>query len=197
MKVELRQRDRRALILLGLAVVVYLGVTQAVLPAYDYLKVASATAAEKEDQLRKYRRALERKGRYEQLAPAARAQVDAAESILIRGDNASLASAELQSLIEEIAKGAEVNVSQRSVTPPRKVDEFYNEITMSLVFDATPAQVLGFLSGIRTSPKFLTLKNVQISPTQPLTEAPKTGEFRKTVRVNVMVAGLLAPAKAG
>ena len=100
-----------------------------------------------------------------------------------------------QSLVEEIAKNANLTLSQRSVAAPKKIDDFYNEMTMGLVFEATPSQLLGFLSGLRSAPKYLTLKTLQISPTQPLTEAPKSGEFQKIVRVNVTVGGLLTTVK--
>jgi hypothetical protein len=197
MKIELRQRDKRALLLLAGALAMYLVVMEAALPIYDYLSAAPAIVQEKSEQLQKYRRALNRKGRYQQLIPAARAQATTAERILIQGDTASSASTELQGLIETIAKDANINLAQRSVSGPKKVDEFYNEVSMALVFEATPSQLVTFLTGIRTSPKFLTVRTLQMTPVQQPTEAPKTGEFRKTVRVSATVSALLTPVKAG
>ena len=198
MKIEIRSRDRRALSLLGIAAALYVASSYIAFPVYDRLKLASNVAAEKEDQLRKYRRALIRKDRYAQLIPAAKAQVAAAESGLIRGDNPSLAAAELQALMEEIAKKSDVAVSQRSVLPPKKIDEFYNELPMSLAFDANPGQLVNLLTNIRLAPKFLTLKTMQVSAAQPITEMPKTGEYRKILHVNLTVTAILQPVqKAG
>ena len=158
--------------------------------------LASGAAAEKEEELKKYRRALNRKGRYEQLIPAARARVAAAEGIAIRGENASLAAAEMQSLIEGLTQAADISVSQRTVSNPKKIDDYYDELSMTLNFDATPSQLLSFLTAIKGAPKFLTVRSFQAVPTQPLTEAPRTGEYRKTIRVTVTVSALLAKGQA-
>jgi len=198
MKVEIRERDRRALGLLALAVALYLVASWLVLPSYDRLKLAPAVAAEKEDQLRKYRRVLLRKDRYVQLIPTAKRQVAAAETVLLRGDNLSLATAELQSLLEDIAKRSDVTIAQRTVLSARKIDEFYNELPVSMAFDATPAQLVNLLTNVRMAPKFLTVRSVQVTAVQPITEAPKSGEHRKLLHVNLTIAAILEPAeKAG
>src|SRR5882672_7841947 len=129
MKIEIRQRDRRALIGLGLALGAYVLLTMVVLPAFDTLQTASQNAMEKEDQLMKYRRAVIRKGHYTQLLEQARKNMNEAESRLIRGDNASLASVELQNIVEEAAKKVDIPLGQRSMSTAKKRDPFFNEIT--------------------------------------------------------------------
>ena len=96
MKFELRERDRRAIMLLVAAFGLYGFFAFAVFPAYDRLKDSSSRAGEKEEQLKKYRRAVIRKGHYKQLLEQARKNVAEAETRLIRGDNPTLASVELQ-----------------------------------------------------------------------------------------------------
>lgn len=192
MKIELRQRDRRALVFLGLAVGLYAASQFVIFPAYDRLSASSEEVSEKEEQLRKYRRALLRKGQYERLIPAAGAQVREAEKILVRGDNPALATTELQTLVEAAARNAGINVLQRSVAAPRKVDAFYGEVVLSLSFEATLTQLVNLLVNLRSAPKLLDIRSVQISPAQPLPEMPKAaGDYRKTLRVTMTIGAVL------
>ena len=87
MRLEIRPRDRRALLLLVLSLVVYLFLTEVALPIYDGLAAAAESALDKEDQLRRYRRAVVRKANYEQLLEEAQRRVAEGEARLIRGDN--------------------------------------------------------------------------------------------------------------
>lgn len=192
MKFEVRDRDRRALIGLGLAAGVYLMLSMIAFPAFDSLKSSSDEASEKEQQLMKYRRAMIRKGHYTQLLEQARKNMAEAEARLIRGDNASLASVELQNIVEEAAKKVEIPLGQRNMSTAKKKDQFFNEITMTLSFECTPNQLTMFLAEIRNASKFITIRSAQIAPLQVLQEAPKRGDFQKTVRVSLTLAALLA-----
>jgi hypothetical protein len=188
MKLELRDRDRRAILLLVAASAVYGIVSFAVLPAFDRLKDSSTGVADKEQQLKKYRRAVIRKGHYTQLLEEARTNVAAAEARLIPGDNPTLASVQLQTIVEDAAKKVGLDLPQRNVTPARKKDDSFNEITMTLVLDATPAQIFGFMAELRNAPKFVIVRNVQVAPAQVLMQPPPKGDFMKTVHANVTLA---------
>ena len=188
MKFELREKDRRAILLLIAASALYGIVSFVALPAFDRLKDASTGVGDKEQQLKKYRRAVIRKGHYTDLLQQARKTVMEAESRLIPGDNPTLASVQLQTIVEDAAKKVGIDLPQRNVTPARKKDDAFNEITMSLVLEATPAQILGFLAEIRNAPKFVVVRNVQIAPAQVLMAPPPKGDFVKTVRANVTLA---------
>ena len=193
MKFNIRERDRRAILLLGGAAIIYAALSFGVFPAFDSLKEASSRVSEKEDQLKKYRRAVVRKGNYTQLLEQARKNMAEAETRFIRGDNPTLASVELQSIVEQAAKKVGLDLNQRTVSPARKKDDSFNEITMTLALEATPSQIFGFLAEIRNEPKFVIIRNAQIAPTQVLTEAPKKGDFMKTIRANLTI-GALIPA---
>ena len=196
MKFEIRDRDRRAILLLVGAAAIYGILSFGVLPVFDRLKDASARVGEKEEQLKKYRRAVIRKGHYTQLLEQARKNVADAESRLVRGDNPTLASVELQTIVEEAAKKVGLDLPQRNVTPARKKDDSFNEITMTLAVEATPGQIFGFLAEIRNAPKFVTIRNAQVAPAQIVMEAPKKGDFLKVVHANLTIAALIpAPVR--
>jgi len=195
MKLQIRQRDRHALLGLFGAVAVYLLVSTLAFPAFDRLKESSAAASEKEDQLRKYRQAIQRKGHYTELLQQANKSVADGESRLIHGDNPSLASIELQNLVEEAAKKVNIDFAQKNVFPPKKKDQYYNEISMTLSFDSTPNQLTTFLSNLRNAPKFVSVRSLQLTPVETPTGPPKKGEFKKVVRVNLTVVAVLTTQK--
>jgi hypothetical protein len=192
MKFELRPRDRRALLGLAVALAVYVGLSQVVFPAFDRLASGFAEVTEKEGQLMKYRRAQIRKGQYTQLLEQARKSMAEAESRLVRGDNPSLASVELQTIVEESAKKVAIELGARSMAAPRKKDSFFNEITMTLAFDCTPNQLVTFLSEIRSSPKLISVRSAQVVPAQVVHAAPPKGDLMKTLRVNLMLSATLS-----
>src|SRR2546426_9489245 len=104
MKLEIRERDRKALFLLIAAVVVYVGTSFVLLPVYDGLKQGGSAVSDKEEQLTKYRRALVRKGHYAELLEQVRKNLSTDEARFVLGDNPTLAAVELQTMVEGAAK---------------------------------------------------------------------------------------------
>jgi Tfp pilus assembly protein PilO len=194
MKLEIRQRDRRALILLALALAIYGLFDWVVLPAYDRIAAAPELAAEKEHQLRRYRRADMRKGQYAGLLKLTDERVAKSESAVIPAANVPLASAELQSLMEAAGSKVGLMVGQRMIGTPRRVNEFYADLPMTLSFESTPGQLVSFLDELRTLPRFVTVRSLQVNPVAPLLEAPKGVDMTKNVRVNLTVSALIPAA---
>src|SRR5689334_1811363 len=196
MKLEIRERDRRAVLILLSAVGLYVILSFVVLPAFDSLREAAGGTTNREQQLSKYRRALVRKGNYTQLLEQARKNMAADEALFIRGDNPSLAAVELQTIVEGAAGKSGLALNQRSVSAARKKDDFFNEITMTVTIDGTPSQISTFLSQLRSAPKFVVVRSLQLAPTEVLREPPAKGGFKKTVRANLTISGLLpAPVR--
>jgi hypothetical protein len=181
------QKNRRALILLGAAIVAYLAISQVMLPAYDQLRAAPATANEKSQQLKKYKRELSHRGNYEALEADTRKKLQQVQEHFFTNDTAG--AAELQKTVEDSAARAGITLSQRSTGQPKKVDDLVSEISMSTSFDSTMNQLVAFLTQLQTSPKAINVRVAQIDPIQVALEAPKQGELKKSVRVNLTIAG--------
>src|SRR5439155_6006818 len=196
MKFEIRERDRRAVLMLLAAGGLYVVLSFGLLPAFDSLKAAATGTSDKEQQLSKYRRALVRKGNYTQLLEQARKNMAADEALFIRGDNPSLAAVELQTIVEGAAGKSGLALNQRNISAARKKDDFFNEITMTVAIDGTPSQISSFLSELRSAPKFLVVRSLQLAPTEVLHEAPPKGGFKKMLRTNLTISGHLpVPAR--
>ena len=192
MKFEFGDRDRRALIFLVCAVGLYGVVSGVLFPAWDNLAIAEASALEKEDQLLRYRRALARAADYSALLEQARTRIAEGEARLIPGDNPSLASAQLQTLIEDAAERTGIELGQRTISPARLVDDYFNEIMMSLVFQCTPGQLVRFLSDIRSVDNLVVVRSIQVSPNQTVDRVVLEGEAVKDLNVNVTFGSILA-----
>jgi Type II secretion system (T2SS), protein M subtype b len=196
MKFEIRERDRRAVLMLLTAVGLYVILSFGALPAFDALREAAGGTSNKEQQLSKYRRALVRKGNYTQLLEQARNNMAADQALFIRGDNPSLAAVELQTIVEGAATKTGLTLNQRNISAARKKDDFFNEITMTVALDATPLQISSFLTELRNAPKFVVVRTLQLAPTEVPHEAPPKGGFKKVIRANLTISGLLpAPAR--
>jgi Tfp pilus assembly protein PilO len=189
-KLEIRERDRRALWILGAALVLYALADFVALPLYDRMADAALLAADNESQLRRYRRAELRKGQYAELLKTAEERIRQSESVMITAANASLASAELQSLVEGVGEKVGLMVGQRQIGNPRRLNELYADLPMTLNFESTPGQLVAFLSELRSLPRFVTVRSMQVTPVAPVFEAPKGADLTKNVRVNVTIAAL-------
>ena len=189
---ELQSRDRRALVLLASAIAVYFFFTEVGFPIYDELAAGEESALAKEDQLRRYRRAVIRKADYGQLLEDARQRVAEGEARLIRGDNAALASAELQTIVEEAAERTGIELGQRNMSPARQKDNFFNEITMTLGFECTPVQFVAFLSALRDQEKFVTVLTVQATPLRAVDQMPAENELTKDLRIDLTLGAVLS-----
>src|SRR5678815_497704 len=115
MKIALQKRDRNALGILLIAVVLYFATSWLVLPGYRTLAGAESAALDKERVLQKYRQVIGRKGRYSSLLEQAGKQVQQAEEHVIRSQSPSLAAEEFQTLVETAARKVGVNLEQRTV----------------------------------------------------------------------------------
>lgn len=190
MKLQIKQKDRRALIILALALVIYEVGTAVVLPAYDKLVAARDLVSDKESELRRYRRAQLRKGQYADLLKVTADRVAKSESAVIVAANAPLASSQLQSMIEEAATKTGLMLGQRTIGSVKRLNDFYAELPVTLSFDSTPGQLVAFLSELRREPRFLTVRSLQVSPVETILEAPKGMAVSKTVRVLMTVVSL-------
>jgi hypothetical protein len=168
------------------------------MPAYSALQGTETAALEKEVLLRKYRQVIGRKDRYGELIMQTRKQTAELETRLIRGANTSLAAVEFQTLVEAAAQKWQLAVSQRNVTPNTQAKEPVRDMTVTLAFDCTPQQLVGFLAELRQAPKSIRVQAMSISPVQLVHEMPKAGPFLKDLKANMTLAAVISiPASEG
>jgi hypothetical protein len=182
------QRNRRALLILGIAAALYLISSFGVLPMYDQLRAAAGTAADKTETLKKYRRDLSHRGNYDALKADTRKKLDELKTHFFTNDASG--STELQKSVEDAAKTVGIDLMQRAAAPPKKLDGLVSELTMTASFESTPNQFVAFLNQLRNSAKIVNVRNAQVDPVQIAYDAPKAGELKKNLRVNLTIAGV-------
>ena len=202
--IRLGARDKRAIVILGSAVVLYAVVSWVVLPAYDTLAGAEVAAMERETLLQKYRQAAGRRGRYEGLLARVASQQAQAETRVIKAASFPLAAAEFQSYIEGTAQKLGIGLSQRAVATPPASNEALRELTMSVAFEGTPQQTVSFLAEVRALPKSVRVLTLTVNPLQVAQEPPKGTPFSKNLRVVSTLGALMqleaaapAPSRGG
>jgi Tfp pilus assembly protein PilO len=189
--------NRRLIIALMVGLGIYLTVSELVFPFYDRQQAAIQTVGEKEDQLRKYRRALVRKGNHANLIQDSQKNLAELETHFIGSGRDLKSSSELQSIVEQVAGKVGVALTQRSVAEPKKKDNWLSETSMMLVFECQPAQLAQFLAELHNNPKCLNITSLQVTPAETLLAAPKDGSVQKNLRINMTVtAPSLIPNKS-
>jgi hypothetical protein len=184
-KVQLKNRDKRAVLVLAAAVALYALMSWVILPAYDSLGGAQTEAVEKERLLQKYRQVASRKGNYDALLGQVAKLKDQAGARLIRAANPSLAAVELQALVEETARKLNIVLIQRNVPSPAPSAAPLREMTMTLAFEATPQQMVAFLSELRSLPRFVRVVALTVNPLQIAQSATPSTLFSKNIRVGM------------
>ena len=187
----LEDRNRRAVLLLVFALLVYVSFAEVVFPAYDNVSSLNDRVTERAEQLRKFRQAVSRKGNYGTLIADANKRVAELQTRLLTGTNPVTAASEVQSMVEDSARKLEISLSQRSIIAAKKKDALTTEVGVAVTFESTPFQLAGFLSEIRNAAKFLRVSAVQVTPVQLARQLPANGELGKNLRVSLTVVGLV------
>lgn len=194
MKIEIRQRDKRALVALGTAVALFLLADQVLFPAYDWLADAPEAAMQREDELSRYRIAAGRQG----VALGVLAQVEEAtarlrEQLLPSGPNTGgdAQGVRLETLIEAAAEDAGIVVRQRDAIQTRGLaDGAFEEVSIGLGFDALPEELAAFLERLRGNPTHLAVTRLQVTPIDQSVEVPEDRSIARELRVTMTVAAV-------
>ena len=187
MNLKIGQRDRRAIVILGVAVAGYFLLSGVVMPFYGVLQGSENAALEKESTLQKYRQVISRRGRYSSLIEEASKRKQEVSERVIRSESPSLAAAELQTLVEAAAQKTGIALQQRNVVPAsgNPATDSLREITMTLAFEGAPRQLVALLSELRAIPKSIQVRSLSVNPLQPAQELPQAGELSKDLRVTM------------
>jgi hypothetical protein len=190
----LQPRDRRALTILGvavlLAVVIYFlpsgGEVEVVRPA-DSLPLA-------EKRLARARQVAASVPAREDLLKQAMADLERREKGLIQADTAPQAQAQLLQILRRIgrAQAPPVEIKSTEIGQPKPFGQDYGEVFASISFECRIEQLLNMLADISAQPELIATSEIRIL---------QANEKQKTIPVRLMVSGLvpksLVPEKKG
>jgi len=187
--VTITQRDRRALILFGMAVlviIIYLSTTSG-----NGAKVIAPVASKEsipmaEQRLTRMRQSVARVPAREVLFQQVSAELAEREKNLIEAETGAQATEKLLEIVRGIARAQTPPVEVRSVElgPPRPYGDAYGEVTVSINTECTMDQLVNLMADISARKELISTKDLRVAPANPK---------QKTVNVRLTAAGLVPP----
>jgi hypothetical protein len=183
-------RDRRALVLLGVAVIVML-VARLVMSRGPSAPTPAAASAGSiplaEKRLAKMRQAAASLAGKQEVLKKAADDLAAREKGLIVAETAPQAQAQLLQVIRRIGNAEGISVRGGEMGPVRTLGEDYGEVAVAVTFECRIEQLVNLLSAIANEPQLLATNSVRVSSANPK---------EKTVNVRLELAGAVPKSLA-
>ncbi|MDX1980587.1 MAG: type II secretion system protein GspM [Bryobacteraceae bacterium] len=192
----LSERDRRALLILGLfvgGVLLYLLITGSPAAADNAMSPRQAIAMA-EQRLEKMRQVAAQAPAQEAVYKQVAAQLAEREKRVLQADTAAQAQAQLLAAIRKVARGQNPQVDVRSSEfgQVRPLGEFYGEAPVSVTMECGVDQLLNVVSELTAQPELASVTELRVYSAN---QKQKTTNVRMTV--SAVVPRRLVPDKKG
>lgn len=184
---RLAPRDRRALIILAVAVVLFLVIDLGVLPLIESLQEARREVQVGELTLRKYRRAAAGEGARQTSLADLQKRAATVESGMLESGTAALAVAEMQGLLKDLAAANQIELSATEFLPPKLLDANHTLVSTRFTVTANVERMVNFLTALEAAPKALAVGRLSVNA------IPNSPE--KRLNVTLVVSGVMRPEK--
>jgi hypothetical protein len=190
---KITERDRRALIVLGVALVIG-GIFWVAAPSSEEIEVVGAIdsvpAAEK--RLIRMRQLSSMVPGREQALSESSAELAVREKGLLQAETAAQAQAQLQQVLRRLAKKWALDLKGTEMGPTSKLGEHYGEVVISVSFDARIEQLVNLLAEITEQPELIATNELRITGA-----AGKDKSMPVRLTVSGVVPRALVPEKKG
>jgi len=172
----------RKYILIGGAILLFLGLVYKTLPLFHGIFDGSAQIAAKEKQIARYQRSIEEGKELKTRLVALTSALEQGESGLLTGRTPSLAAVDMQNILNTITQKSGMEIqSVRVLKATKQEGAKYLSIPVTFSIVLTTRQLKEILYRIETFDKYLTVHEITI-------DAP-LGKGREQLRVNMTVNG--------
>lgn len=183
---NINERDKRALILLGAALIVFLIVMLATRSSDSSVRIVqpaeSVARVEKQlDMLRKQAATLPaRQEAYQQVST----ELTEREKGLIQADTAAQAQARLLQILREVARNQTppLEIRQIELGQARPFGQFYGEVPVSITLECRTDQLVNFMAFLSAQPELIATEEIRFGSGNPKT---------KVVPVRLTVTGMV------
>ncbi len=184
---SLSKRDRRALLLLGAATVVFLLLQYGVLPRASGEAVSGAPPEVTEKRLLRLQQVARQRPRLAAEADAAARELKEVEKGLLRAATAAQASAEVLQTVKSLlgAQGVSLQSSEFQAIKPAGPD--YAQVPLAATFTCGIDQWINFMTALRNAEQVLSTVDVRLS---------QNDAKSKTLLARVVVAGYIPASLA-
>jgi hypothetical protein len=190
-----KKLSRREQIALGIGVggvVLFLLMNFALLPLFEQLGAGTDSAQQKETELRRDKRLLAEEGVEKTSLAAAREHLKSLEGGLLEGSTPSLASAEWQRLVGQLAESKGIELGSSELLHTQDLGRGYSLVTGRMQFRCRLDQLVDFMVALTGFPKILSITGVSVVAAQG------DPQGRLIVRLTIGAAArAMAPAKEG
>jgi general secretion pathway protein M len=167
------------------------GVVYRVWPEINDIFADDDTIALKKKQLIKYQKMFQSVSELERNIALLKTTLKAGEGGLLTGETPALAAANIQQVVQEIAKKCEVQITSVRVLKPIDVGgSHYLSIPVQLSVSGAIRHLKEFMYQIMNSPKYLTVQKVKIIVRRNRRRGKTTQHIRADITVNGFLGNL-------
>lgn len=159
-------RERRFLVAGGAALLAFLAITYAIVPAISSQMRVRNDYLEKLEALERYQLVVEGKRRYEKKFAEAEGLFTQLQQRLLPGEKLTLAAAELQAMLHKVAGESGVTIVSESIHAPKKTEGF-TQVAVELSLNADLKKLRDFLYKIESAGKLLTVPKLTVNASFP------------------------------
>lgn len=171
-------RDRKAIIAGAVAVGLFVLIRYGILPVYDRIAFQRKDIALKEVTMQKYLEKIEKQAELQQNLAKLTRQGQTIEQSLLKGGTTSLAAADIQRIVDRIAKQSGVDIKSVKVMDAGQRDSFVT-VPIQVRFESDLTRTCKFVRSIETDRKLLTIPDLSIR----VRNMRKGGEIRVTLQI--------------
>ena len=164
MRMKVSKRERRFLIVGGLAVAAIVAGVYVVEPSVSSQIAVRGEIQKKQALLERHQLLASEKERYRKKVEALRAQVEQARGWHFHEERLPLEAAEIQGLLHRLGQEAGVTIVRENVPPPKRTGVF-TPVTVELSVRGELGTLRDFLYKVQTAPKLLTIPKLIIRGT--------------------------------
>lgn len=181
------ERDKKALIGLGIAVVLFLLLqTDMPLPGLGGGATGAASVEAAEQKLRLTRARAGRAPLVEAVARSARESLEGLEKGLLESENAALAKAEMRQIVEDLLRAEGISMDSAGFAAVEREGEHYAAVPIVVDVGCRIEQFVNWLAAVGNAPKLLATRTIRVGSVNKETKA---------VKARVTVAGFLPVAR--
>jgi len=189
---KLSRRDQIALGVGVGGVFLFLLLNFALIPLFEQLGDGADSAQQKETELRRDKRLLAEEGVEKTSLAAAKEHLKSLEGGLLEGSTPSLASAEWQQLVGQLAESKGIELGSSELLRTQELGRGYSLVTGRMQFRCRLDQLVDFMVALTGFPKILSVTGLSVVAVQ------NDPQGRLLVRLTIGAAArAMAPAKEG
>ncbi len=163
---KLSRRDQIALGIGAGGAFLFLLLNFALLPLFEHLGAGTESAQQKEIELRRDKRLLAEEGVGKTSLAAAREHLKSLEGGLLEGSTPSLASAEWQRLVGQLAESKGIELGSSELLSTQELGRGYSLVTGRMQFRCRLDQLVDFMVALTGFPKILSVTGLSVVAAQ-------------------------------